>query len=209
MVKTLRNSQPLQRDAIVEAALRVLDREGFSNLTLRRVATELGVQAPAIYWHIKDKAELADYMAEAILSRQFKDLSPRHDDEQWQEWLLGTMQQLRSAMWLYRDGGRIVTGARLYPAVTLVKLFDVSMQSLVSSGIPLEKSGRIIAAVVHFVFGRVIEEQSGPTKEQAASINLDELFVDYPTFVASVKSRSGKDEFEQVVRAIINGLAMC
>jgi TetR/AcrR family tetracycline transcriptional repressor len=206
-MRASRSSQPLQRDAIVEAALCVLNREGFSNLTLRRVATELNVQAPAIYWHIKDKTALTDYMAEAILHQQFKDLVPRRNDEQWQEWLVGVMSQLRHAMWSCRDGGRIVTGAHLYPALTLVKLFDVSTESLVSSGIPIEKASRIVAAIVHFVFGRVIEEQSGPTKEQMGNINLDELFAGYPTFIASTKSRPDGDEFEYIVRAIINGLA--
>jgi TetR/AcrR family tetracycline transcriptional repressor len=213
MPRVLRNSrQPLlRRDAIVAAALQVLDREGYTHLTLRRVAAELDVQAPAIYWHIKDKTELVDYMAEAILQKQFKDLTPRRDDEQWQEWLVDVMKQLRGAMWLYRDGGRIVTGAHLYPALTLVKIFDLSHQSLVSSGVPIEKSGQIIAATVHFVFGRVIEEQSGPTPEQRAIISeREELFAPYPYFVASMKSRRvAGDEFEAVVRAIINGLAMC
>lgn len=207
MARTLRSNQPLQRDVIVEAALCVLDKEGIANLTLRRVATELNVQASAIYWHIKDKAALTDYMAEAILHRHFEYLLPRRSDEQWQEWLVSVMSQLRHAMLSYRDGARIVTGAHLYPALTLVKLFDVSTESLVSSGIPIEKASRIVAAIVHFVFGRVIEEQSGPTKEQMDSINLDELFADYPTFVASTKSRSDSDEFEDIVRAIINGLA--
>lgn len=202
-------AQPLERDAIVQAALTVLNREGFSHLTLRRVAAELNVQAPALYWHVKDKTELVDYMAEAILQEKFNTLTPRRDDEEWQDWLTGVMKQLREAMWLYRDGGRVVTGAHLAPAFTLVKLFDVATQSLISTGMPIEKAGRIIAAITHFVFGRVIEEQSGPTDEQRAMINIEEVFAQYPCFVASAKVRmdTSKDEFNDVVRAIINGLA--
>lgn len=205
-----KTTQPLAKDTIVQAALTVLDREGFSSLTLRRVAAELNVQAPALYWHVKDKTELIDHMAEAMLRVEFKDLVARKSDEEWQEWLVDVMKRLRHAMWSYRDGGRIVTGAHLSPALTLVKLFDVATQSLVSTGMPIEKAGRIIAAVTHFVFGRVIEEQSDPTPEQYATINLDELFAEYPSFMASIKSRSNKrgDEFEEVVRAIIGGLAV-
>lgn len=192
---------------IVQAALTVLNREGLANLTLRRVASELNVQAPALYWHVKDKTELVDYMAEAILQASFHEIVPRHDDEEWQDWLVSVMKQLRRAMWLYRDGGRVVTGAHLAPTFTLVKLFDVCIQSLVSSGVSVEKAGRIISAVTHFVFGRVIEEQSGSSPEQYAVINLDDLFGDYPFFLQSVEKRKGKDEFEIVLRGIVNGLA--
>src|SRR5581483_2652572 len=49
---------PLTRDAIVEAALRVLDRDGVDRLSMRRVAAELGTAAGALYWHVANKEEL-------------------------------------------------------------------------------------------------------------------------------------------------------
>jgi len=35
-----------------------MDAEGTGSLTLRRLAKELGVEAPALYWHFADKSEL-------------------------------------------------------------------------------------------------------------------------------------------------------
>jgi TetR/AcrR family tetracycline transcriptional repressor len=199
---------PLGREAIVQAALQVLDRDGFANLTLRRVADELNVQAPALYWHVKDKTELIDYMAEAMLQTEFSDLKPRKDDESWQDWLMTTMGRLRTVMHSRRDGGRIVTGAHLSPAFTLVKLFELSFESLTSDGVSLRRADVIVATVVHFVFGRVIEEQSGPTPEQRNLINLNELFSDYPLFLETVKltkDSSYSDEFTMSLRFIIAG----
>ena len=43
-----------QRD-IVAAALRILESNGPAGLTMRRVAAELGIQAPSLYKHISDK----------------------------------------------------------------------------------------------------------------------------------------------------------
>lgn len=40
---------------IVAAALRILDEEGPGALTMRRVAGELGIQAPSLYKHVSDK----------------------------------------------------------------------------------------------------------------------------------------------------------
>jgi TetR/AcrR family tetracycline transcriptional repressor len=181
-----KDTPALQRATIVRAALAVLDTEGFNNLTLRRVATELGVQAPAIYWHVKDKTTLIDYMAEAILQTQFSELKPRRDEEPWEEWFVDTMKKLRAAMWTYRDGGRIVTGAHLFPAITLIKLFETSYMSLTSAGIDIKTAHIIVGTAIHFVFGRVIEEQSGPSPEQFKHVNIHELFADYPLFLRSL-----------------------
>lgn len=203
----------LERGTIVRAALRVLDREGLSNLTLRRVAGELNVQAPAIYWYFKDKTELIDYMAEAILEEKFADAGPRSSDQPWQEWLIENMKILREAMWSYKDGARIIAGAHLMPAKMLAKLFDISLQSLTSAGMSLATADMIIGVAVHFVFGRVIEEQSSPSPEAVKSFiessSMEETFADYPTFVCSARENYSRskisDEFEESLRIIIDG----
>ena len=56
----------LDRTKMIAAALELLDEEGLEGLTLRRLATKLKVQAPAIYWHFKNKQELLDEMASSV-----------------------------------------------------------------------------------------------------------------------------------------------
>lgn len=48
----------LTREDVIEAAARLLDRDGYDRLTMRSLAAELGVQAPALYWHVKSKEDL-------------------------------------------------------------------------------------------------------------------------------------------------------
>jgi TetR/AcrR family tetracycline transcriptional repressor len=207
--RVTQSAPKLQRETIVQAALVVLDREGLSNLTLRRVATELDVQAPAIYWYFKDKTELIDHMAEAILAENFADARPRDPDTPWEEWLIESMKELRTAMWSHKDGARIVAGAHLLPAKMLAKLFDISLQSLTSAGIPLGIADILIGTVVHFVFGRVIEEQAGPTPEMVQNFRLEEMFEEYPLFIKSARENYPHpefgDEFEESLRIIIDG----
>src|SRR6202000_1093142 len=97
---------------------------------------------------------------------EFKDFPPRPDGEVWQDWLIAACQRLRHAMRAHRDGGRIVAGAHLDPAVTLMKFFEVSMKSLVSAGIELQQANLVISTAVHFVFGNVIEQQASPSIEE-------------------------------------------
>ena len=48
----------LSRQAVVDAARLIVERDGIDALTMRRVAQELGSSAMAIYRHVRDKDEL-------------------------------------------------------------------------------------------------------------------------------------------------------
>lgn len=57
----------LTREAIVERALQIGDSEGLEAVSVRRLATELGVTPMALYRHVKDKQDLINAMYEAIV----------------------------------------------------------------------------------------------------------------------------------------------
>ncbi|MFD3532924.1 TetR/AcrR family transcriptional regulator C-terminal domain-containing protein [Streptomyces sp. NPDC058664] len=59
------DAEPLSRERLVEAALELADAEGLHALTMRRVATALGVSTMALYRHVPGKAELVRLMADA------------------------------------------------------------------------------------------------------------------------------------------------
>jgi TetR/AcrR family transcriptional regulator, tetracycline repressor protein len=54
------------KEAIIKASLEILNRDGISNLTMRALAKELNIKAASLYWHIKDKQDLYDLIAEHI-----------------------------------------------------------------------------------------------------------------------------------------------
>lgn len=56
----------LTRTAVVDAALDVAYRHGLDALTIRKIATQLGVSPMAIYWHVKNKDELLDAMGDRV-----------------------------------------------------------------------------------------------------------------------------------------------
>src|ERR687888_2227530 len=59
---------PLTREAIVDAALRVLAREGADGLSMRRVAEELGAGPASLYWHVASKDELINLLIDRVTS---------------------------------------------------------------------------------------------------------------------------------------------
>jgi AcrR family transcriptional regulator len=59
----------LTRQRIVDAAAELVDEEGLEALSMRRLATELGVQGPSLYNHFATKADIVDAVADAVIEQ--------------------------------------------------------------------------------------------------------------------------------------------
>jgi AcrR family transcriptional regulator len=60
----------LSRDRIVRAAITVADAEGLQMVSMRRVATDLGVATMSLYRHVSSKDDLVLYMADTVFGEQ-------------------------------------------------------------------------------------------------------------------------------------------
>jgi AcrR family transcriptional regulator len=59
----------LTRQRIVDAAAELVDEEGLEALSMRRLATELGVQSPSLYNHFATKSDIVDAVADAVIEQ--------------------------------------------------------------------------------------------------------------------------------------------
>src|SRR3954471_12241210 len=57
----------LSRDVVADRALALADSEGLEAVTIRRLATELGVTPMALYWHFRTKEDLLAGLADRVL----------------------------------------------------------------------------------------------------------------------------------------------
>ncbi|TMM13018.1 MAG: TetR family transcriptional regulator [Actinobacteria bacterium] len=60
---------PLSRDQILDTAFEIVETEGVERLTVRALATKLGVAVTAIYWHVGDKQAVLDGLVERIIAQ--------------------------------------------------------------------------------------------------------------------------------------------
>lgn len=78
----------LDRDVIVAAALSYIDESGLAGLTMRRLATLLGVEAMSLYSHIDSKESLLDGVVESLTSdMRGDDAVPWEPTDGWQDFL--------------------------------------------------------------------------------------------------------------------------
>lgn len=60
MVTSKKRTSPLTRDELFARALAIVDAEGLEALTMRRLAADVGVEAPSLYHHVPNKKALLD-----------------------------------------------------------------------------------------------------------------------------------------------------
>jgi AcrR family transcriptional regulator len=99
---------PLSREAIVDAALRVVDRDGLEATSMRRVAEELAAAPSALYWHVRNKDELLQLVFDRVAGEIEL---PLPDPEQWQEQAKTVAREMRRVLTSHRDIARVSLGA--------------------------------------------------------------------------------------------------
>ncbi|RJQ82631.1 TetR family transcriptional regulator [Pseudonocardiaceae bacterium YIM PH 21723] len=148
----------LDREAVARASLSLLDEVGLDGLSLRNIAADLGVQAPAIYWHVKNKQELLDLMAEMILADHLGGLQALGPDDSWADWVTNLARSIRTAMLRSRDGARVVSSS-YGTGATALRVVDALLHALREAGFPLPDAARGADAVLNYVLGFTLNEQ--------------------------------------------------
>ncbi|MEU8898883.1 TetR/AcrR family transcriptional regulator C-terminal domain-containing protein [Nocardia sp. NPDC048505] len=144
---------------VAEAALGLLDEFGLDGLTMRKVAAALNVQAPALYWHVKNKRELLDVMARSVFVAAVSGVEAPRRDEDWQDWLVGLAGRLRRAMLRYRDGAKVVAGTYVEDE-HLWRTIELTLRTLEDAGFAPADAERVFPIMLHYTIGFVIEEQA-------------------------------------------------
>jgi TetR/AcrR family transcriptional regulator, tetracycline repressor protein len=150
---------PLDRSIILNRAFLILNESGLEALTLRRLASRLGVKAPAIYWHFKDKQDLLDEMATQVLREACREAPQFDAGQSWQDWALSYGISLRRTLLRYREGAKMFSGTYLTDA-SLFAAMESSLRKLTGSGFSLQQAVMGLGAMYHYVVGFVIEEQA-------------------------------------------------
>ncbi|GAB2678672.1 TetR/AcrR family transcriptional regulator C-terminal domain-containing protein [Nocardia goodfellowii] len=204
----------LDSEAIATAALGLLDEVGLDGLTMRKVATALDVQAPTLYWHVKNKRELLDAMARVVFVSAVADLeAPRHGVG-WQDWLADIAGRLRAAMLRYRDGAKLLAGTYVADSA-MWRTVELALRTLEDAGFSFQQAARVFPLLLHYTTGFVIEEQARTGAEYADNPYRPELIgrlVDgerYPRAARMVTDLVVDDvdmEFRDGIRVILAGV---
>ena len=201
----------LTQEQVVRGAVDLLARAGLEALTLRRLATELGVSAPTLYWHVRNKRQLLDLMAEALVAQAGRRTSPPHG-QPWWDWLTEQARLQWRVLTSHRDAALVVAGNR--PTKAALPGVEEVVASLVVVGFPPAEAMRTILSIGNYVIGCAVESQAEaarePDPERDARL-LRELREsgDLPNLQAALASTGGPDPgatFEYGLGLLIAGI---
>jgi AcrR family transcriptional regulator len=89
---------PLSRERVLQAAVSLADEHGIEALSMRKLGSQLGVEAMSLYNHVKNKKEILDGMVELVVGEI--DLSP--DGADWKTALRNRILTARESMLRHR-----------------------------------------------------------------------------------------------------------
>ncbi|QDI69409.1 TetR family transcriptional regulator [Streptomyces calvus] len=195
---------PLDRRRVADTALTLLNETGLDGLTLRAIARELDVKAPALYWHFKDKQALLDEMATEMYRRMTAGTTLDPADT-WQERLLKANRGLRTALLAYRDGAKVFSGSR-FTGIEHAEQMEDSLRLLTAAGFTLAQATRALNTTYLYTLGFVTEEQGVQPLpgERREGYDLDErarAMADFP-----LAARAGAEIFADYDRHFEEGL---
>jgi TetR/AcrR family tetracycline transcriptional repressor len=149
----------INRDMVTRSGLKLLNEIGLEQLTLRRLAEELHVQAATIYWHFKSKEDLLDEMATTVLTEGAVHMLPRRNAGNWRIWARCYGEGLRKTLLAYRDGARMASGTRLTNTEPLKTTERIGAR-MVSSGFSLRAAVVLIGTIYNYTLSFTMEEQA-------------------------------------------------
>ena len=155
----------LSHAVIVSTALELIDERGLDALSLRQLATRLGVQAPTLYWHVASKAALLDAASDAIMDEALAALPEPPETSHADRWLVAAFTALREALLGHRDGARIVSVA--HDSLNRPEFMERVLETLREAGLDSHRAWILAMIATRYTLGHVLAEQGADAAPSA------------------------------------------
>jgi AcrR family transcriptional regulator len=187
--KTPPKRTPLNRERVLRAAIALADERGAHELTMRKLAQELGVEAMSLYNHVANKDDLLDGMVDIIFS-EIEAPSPGGD---WKAELRKRAISTREALNRHRWAIGEMEG-RTNHGPNNLRLHDAVLGCLRAAGFSVEMTVHAYSVQDAYIYGFVLQQSdmSSETPEDFAAEAQRQMrdyaaaLADYPHLVEVV-----------------------
>jgi AcrR family transcriptional regulator len=201
----------LSRDAIVAAALKVVESDGGDALTMRRVADQIGVSASALYGYVANKEELVQLVLEQIIG----EIPVPETAGPWQDTVRGFAREMLG-MFQRHPGVAGLTLGRVPSGPSLLAGAEYLLAAMRGAGLP-DQVAAFAGDLGSLYVGAFAYEQDvappAPHADVAAQVAawFSALPADqFPNLVAvagKMAAGTAEDRFEWGLDIIVRGLA--
>ncbi|HLU73629.1 MAG TPA: TetR/AcrR family transcriptional regulator C-terminal domain-containing protein [Nonomuraea sp.] len=202
---------PLSRARIVAAAVELVEREGADAVSMRRIASELGVGVMSLYNHVPSKNALLDAVAESVLSEiEFTDDPEAH----WTDRVRMQARAFRQIAHHYPRCTMLVVSRQLHGHAVLLPV-ERALATLRSAGFDGADAVRVMRLFITFIVGSLLREVGvtpGFAPARGSAIDAGEVDPELFPEVSALSELLGHDdpeaEFEFGVELLIQAIAV-
>ncbi len=206
---TVRNLS-LQR--IVDAAIAVADRDGLGAMSMRKVASELGVEAMSLYHHVANKEQLLDRVIDTVIAH----IELPQPEDPWREAMAARAHSARAVLAKHRWALGMLE-SRPQPSPALLHHHDRVIGCLLTNGFSAALATHAFSTLDAFIYGFVLTESSLPFEpgdgaEREFADAVAPSAEDYPFLARSLAELFGTEgfalagEFDAGLTLILDGL---
>jgi AcrR family transcriptional regulator len=149
---------PLSREKIAAAALAIADAEGFSSVSMRRIAQEMGVGTMSLYYYVKTKADLIAVMDDALMGEVLAPSLPAN----WREALTVIASRTRDVF--LRHPWALSSMLSAPPGANAMHHMEQCLEALAGTGMTIREKLTLLAIMDDFVFGYALREAASDPK---------------------------------------------
>jgi AcrR family transcriptional regulator len=189
----------ISREAIIEAALRLVDEHGMAGLSIRRIAAELGVDGSSLYHYFASKDDILDAVAGRVLAH----VRPSYDEgRDWKAHLVDACLEVRRALARHPNVTPALVARRQWKFG--LPFFEHAAGMMTDQGVPPTKQLLIWESLDALTIGGLLL----PTSLRKATAVVADLDVAYPLVHAALHADElGEEERLAVaVMALLTGI---
>jgi AcrR family transcriptional regulator len=173
--KPRKRRTPLSRERVLRAAIALADERGTEELTMRKLAKELDVEAMSLYNHVAHKDDLLDGMIDLV----FSEIEPPAVGGDWKAELRKRAVSTREALLRHRWAVGEMEGRADHGASNL-KVHDAVLGCLRAAGFSIELTVSAMSMQDAYIYGFALQQtdMASQTPEDFAA-EAQRQMVDY------------------------------
>jgi len=205
--------EPLTRERVLRAALKLADEGGLGSLSMRKLGHELGVEAMAVYYHFADKDEVIDGVVDIV----FAEIDVPVAGAPWKAAMRRRAISVRDVLLSHRWAIGLME-ARAHPGPANLRHHDAVIGNLRAAGFDSAMVAHAYSVLDGYIYGFALTKMNLPFDssdmvEEMAQTMLEPFpFDQYPNLAAFVTEHVMKpgydfgDEFEYGLDLILDGI---
>lgn len=201
----------LTREIILDAALKIVDEEGFDALSMPRLAREVKAGTMTLYGYIKNRKDLIDALIEQSLS-ELAQAEP--DGRTWQEVMLVHFRTLRASALKHPSLGKVIASQGIMTP-SVVKILNDHFAVLRKAGFKKGEAVHLYYTLLIYTLGFVswevprVHDQSKEDYKTQWQALLSYAGEEEAPILHDLKKKlysvADEDQFEWGIAQILNG----